>query len=145
MLERILTDYPEIEVVQIQFNYVDYDDPAVQSRACYEVCVKHNKPVIVMEPVKGGNLVNLPEDAKAVLDELHGGSTASCALRFAAGFPGIIMVLSGMSDMEQMSDNISFMKDFKPLNEKIAWGGREGAEHIPRQAPDPLHILPLLH
>ena len=145
VLERILTDYPEIEVVQIQFNYVDYDDPAVQSRACYEVCVKHNKPVIVMEPVKGGNLVNLPEDAKAVLDELHGGSTASYALRFAAGFPGIIMVLSGMSDMEQMSDNISFMKDFKPLNEKRAWGGREGAEHIPRQAPDPLHILPLLH
>ena len=144
-LERILTDYPEIEVVQIQFNYVDYDDPAVQSRACYEVCVKHNKPVIVMKPVKGGNLVNLPEDAKAVLDELHGGSTASYALRFAAGFPGIIMVLSGMSDMEQMSDNISFMKDFKPLNEKRAWDGREGAEHIPRQAPDPLHILPLLH
>ena len=144
-LERILTDYPEIEVVQIQFNYVDYDDPAVQSRACYEVCVKHNKPVIVMEPVKGGNLVNLPEDAKAVLDELHGGSTASYVLRFAAGFPGIIMVLSGMSDMEQMSDNISFIKDFKPLNEKRAWGGREGAEHIPRQAPDPLHILPLLH
>ena len=118
VLERILNDYPEIEVVQIQFNYVDYDDPAVQSRACYEVCVKHNKPVIVMEPVKGGNLVNLPEDAKAVLDELHGGSTASYALRFAAGFPGIMMVLSGMSDMEQMSDNISFMKDFKPLSEK---------------------------
>ena len=118
VLERILTDYPEIEVVQIQFNYVDYDDPAVQSRACYEVCVKHNKPVIVMEPVKGGNLVNLPDDAKAVLDELHGGSTASYALRFAAGFPGIMMVLSGMSDMEQMSDNISFMKNFKPLSEK---------------------------
>ena len=65
VLEQILTEYPEVEVVQIQFNYVDYDDPAVQSRACYEVCRKHNKPVIVMEPVKGGNLVNLPEDAKA--------------------------------------------------------------------------------
>jgi predicted aldo/keto reductase-like oxidoreductase len=73
VLERILTEYPEIEVVQIQFNYVDYDDPAVQSRKCYEVCRKFGKPVIVMEPVKGGNLVNLPEDAKAVLDELHGG------------------------------------------------------------------------
>ena len=117
VLEQILSDYPEIEAVQIQFNYVDYNDPAVQSRKCYEVCVKHNKPVIVMEPVKGGNLVNLPEDAKAVLDELHGGSLASYALRFAAGFPGMTMVLSGMSNMEQMQDNISFMADFKPLNE----------------------------
>ena len=117
VLEQILSDYPEIEAVQIQFNYVDYNDPAVQSRKCYEVCVKHNKPVIVMEPVKGGNLVNLPEDAKAVLDELHGGSTASYALRFAAGFPGMMMVLSGMCNMEQMQDTLSFMADFKPLNE----------------------------
>ena len=117
VLEQILSDYPEIEAVQIQFNYVDYNDPAVQSRKCYEVFVKHNKPVIVMEPVKGSNLVNLPEDAKAVLDELHGGSLASYALRFAAGFPGMMMVLSGMSNMEQMQDNISFMADFKPLNE----------------------------
>lgn len=118
VLEQILTEYPEIEAVQIQFNYVDYDDPAVQSRKCYEVCVKHEKPVIVMEPVKGGNLVKLPEDAKAVLDALHGGSPASYALRFAAGFPGIMMVLSGMSDMPQMRDNISFMSNFQPLNEK---------------------------
>ena len=117
VLEQILTDYPEIEVVQIQFNYVDYDDPAVQSRKCYEVCVKHGKPVIVMEPVKGGNLVNLPENAKAELEALHGGSPASYAIRFAAGFPGMMMVLSGMSSMEQMQDNLSFMKDFKPLNE----------------------------
>ena len=118
VLEQILTEYPEVEVVQIQFNYVDYDDPAVQSRKCYEVCRKFGKPVIVMEPVKGGNLVNLPEDAKAVLDELHGGSAASYALRFAAGFPGIMMVLSGMSNLEQMQDNISFMKDFQPLKEE---------------------------
>ena len=116
VLEQILTDYPAIEVVQIQFNYLDYDDPAVQSRKCYEVCVKHGKPVIVMEPVKGGNLVNLPEEAKAVLDALHGGSPASYALRFAAGFPGMMMVLSGMSSLEQMNDNLSFMKDFKPLS-----------------------------
>ena len=117
VLEQILTDYPEIEVVQIQFNYVDYDDPAVQSRECYEVCRRHGKPVLVMEPVKGGNLVNLPEEARKVLDELHGGSPASYAIRFAAGFPGITMVLSGMSSMEQMKDNLSYMKDFQPLNE----------------------------
>ena len=92
VLEQILTDYPEIEVVQIQFNYVDYDDPAVQSRKCYEVCRRHGKPVLVMEPVKGGNLVNLPEEARKVLDELHGGSPASYAIRFAAGFPGMMMV-----------------------------------------------------
>ena len=80
VLDQILTEYPQVEVVQIQFNYVDYDDPVVESRKCYEVCVKHDKPVIVMEPVKGGNLANLPDDAKAVLDELHGGSPASTAI-----------------------------------------------------------------
>ena len=117
-LEQILTEYPEIEAVQIQFNYVDYDDLAVQSRRCYEVCRKYNKPVLVMEPVKGGNLVNLPEEAKAVLENLHGGSPASYAIRFAAGFPGMMMVLSGMSSLRQMQDNISFMRDFKPLNEQ---------------------------
>lgn len=118
VLEQILTEYPQIEVVQIQFNYVDYEDPAVEGRKVYEVCRRHNKPVIVMEPVKGGNLVNLPEDAKAVLDELHGGSPASYAIRFAAGFEGMLMVLSGMSSLEQMQDNISFMEDFKPLNKE---------------------------
>ena len=117
-LEQILTEYPQIEVVQIQFNYVDYDDLAVQSRKCYEVCRKYNKPVVVMEPVKGGNLVNLPEEAAKVLEDLHGGSPASYAIRFAAGFPGMMMVLSGMSSLEQMNDNISFMKDFKPLDDK---------------------------
>ena len=145
MLEQILTEYPEIEVVQIQFNYVDYDDPAVQSRKCYEVCRKHDKPVIVMEPVKGGNLVNLPEDAKAVLDDLHGGSPASYAIRFAAGFPGMMMVLSGMSNMEQMRDNLSFMQDFQPLERDRARRGRTGAGDLPQQAPHPLHRLPLLH
>lgn len=117
VLDRILTEYPMIEVVQIQFNYADYEDPAVESRKCYEVCRKHNKPVIVMEPVKGGNLVNLPKEAFDVLAALGGGSTASYAIRFAAGFEGIEMVLSGMSDLEQMKDNISFMKDFVPLDQ----------------------------
>ena len=117
VLDQILTEYPQVEVVQIQFNYLDYDDIAVQSRKCYEVCRKHGKPVLVMEPVKGGSLVNLPEAAKKVLDDLHGGSPASYAIRFAAGFPGMMMVLSGMSNMEQMKDNLSYMRDFKPLNE----------------------------
>lgn len=118
VLEQILTEYPKIEIVQIQFNYVDYDNPTVQSRACYEVCRKFGKPVIVMEPVKGGNLVNLPEKAAEILRELHGGSAASYAIRFAAGFPGIRMVLSGMSSLAQMQDNISYMKNFVPLNKR---------------------------
>lgn len=122
VLEEILKEYPQIEVVQIQFNYVDYEDPAVQSRKCYEVCRKYQKPVLVMEPVKGGNLVNLPGDAQAVYDELNAGkdkvSNASYAIRFAAGFEGIMMVLSGMSSLEQMEDNLRYMKDFEPLNEK---------------------------
>ncbi|MDT8719018.1 aldo/keto reductase [Clostridium sp. 19966] len=116
VLEQILIEYPQIEVVQIQFNYVDYEDPAVESRKCYEVCRKYNKPVIVMEPTKGGNLVNLPNNAKEILDSLHGGSIASYAIRFAAGFGGMMMVLSGMSNMEQMEDNISYMKNFNPLS-----------------------------
>ena len=117
-LDHILTQWPEIEVVQIQFNYADYEDGKVQSRACYEVCRKHNKPVLVMEPVKGGSLVNLPAAAQKILENLHGGSNASYAIRFAASFEGMMMVLSGMSTLEQMEDNLSFMEDFQPLNEK---------------------------
>lgn len=120
VLDQILTEYPQIEVVQIQLNYLDWEDPSVQSRLCYEVCVKHKKPVIVMEPVKGGSLVNLNEKAQSVFDELRqaggGNSNAGYALRYAAGFENIFMVISGMSDLEQMRDNISFMKDFQPLN-----------------------------
>ncbi len=117
-LEQILTEYPQIEVVQLQFNYVDFDDPSVQSKKCYDVCRKYRKPVIVMEPVKGGNLVNLPEGAKAFFEELGSQSAASYAIRFAAGFEGIFMVLSGMSDMAQMNDNLSYMKDFRLLDER---------------------------
>ncbi len=118
VLEQILTEYPQIEVVQLQFNYIDFEDPDVQSRRCYEVCQKHGKPVIVMEPVKGGNLADLPDQAKAVLDDLHGGSPASYAIRFAAGFDNVMMVLSGVSTLKQMQENVSFMKDFRPLDEK---------------------------
>lgn len=118
VLDMILTEHPEVEVVQIQFNYVDYEDASVESRKVYEVCEKHGKPVIVMEPVKGGSLVKLPAEADKILRDLHGGSNASYALRFAASFPNMSMVLSGMSNMEQMQDNLSAMRDFEPLNEK---------------------------
>ena len=112
VLDRILTERPEIEVVQLQFNYVDFEDPKVQSKACWEVCRKHGKPVLVMEPVKGGSLVNLPPKALEMMEN----SPASYAIRFAAGFEGIFMVLSGMSNLEQMRDNLSFMANYQPLS-----------------------------
>jgi len=118
ILEMILKEQPDIEVVQLQFNYADYDNPSIMSYACYQVCEKYHKPVIVMEPVKGGGLINLPEEAKAVLDGLNGGSYASYAIRYAASFPQIFMVLSGMGNMEMMKDNVSYMKDFVPFSEE---------------------------
>ena len=125
VLDEILSEYPQIEFVQIQLNYIDFDDTAVQSKKCLEVCNKYNKPVIVMEPVKGGNLVNLPEGAKIYFEELGSASPASYAIRFAAGCEGVFMVLSGMSDMAQMNDNISFMQNFKPLDERELQAVRE--------------------
>ena len=115
-LDRILSEYPQVEVVQIQFNYLDYLDTGVDSKRVYEVCKKHGKPVIVMEPVKGGHLVKLPPEAQSVFDGLNGGSNASYALRFAAGFPQVAMTLSGMSDRAQMEDNLKTMAEFKPLD-----------------------------
>ena len=136
-LEKILTDYPDIEFVQLQFNYVDYEDDRVQSRLCYEVCVKHGKPVFVMEPVKGGQLVNMPDPVGQIIEDLGGGSRASYAIRFAASFPNVAMVLSGMGSMDMMKDNISFMKDFRPLDDREmaalqkAAGIYRGEEQIP--------------
>ena len=120
-LDRVLTEHPETEVVQLQLNYLDWEDDRVQSRLCYEVCVKHNKPVIVMEPVKGGSLARLNETANAVLDALRadedGCSNAGYALRFAAGLDRVAMVLSGMSDVSQMQDNLKVLSAFSPLSE----------------------------
>lgn len=116
VLDKILTEHPEVEIVQIQFNYVDMEDASVEARKVYEVCIKHNKPIIVMEPVKGGSLVNLPPDADRILRDLNGGSNASYAIRYAASFPNMEMILSGMSNLEQMEDNIHSMQDFTPLS-----------------------------
>ncbi len=113
VLDKILTDRPELEFVQLQLNYVDWEDLRVQSRECLEVCRKHGKPVVVMEPVKGGDLVNLPEKAMEGMTL----SPASYAVRYAAGCEGVFMVLSGMSNQAQMDDNLSYMTDFKPLSD----------------------------
>ena len=115
-LDAILTQHPEMEFVQLQLNYGDWESDIVQSRRCYEVARKHDIPIIVMEPVKGGSLVNLPPEADRIFRGLGGGSNASYAVRFAASFPKMAMVLSGMSDMAQMQDNIGSMKDFEPLS-----------------------------
>lgn len=119
LLDEILTKHPEVEFVQLQLNYVDWDSEDIQSGKCYEVCVKHGKDVIVMEPVKGGSLVNIPDEAKAVLKgENPDASIASWAIRYAASKEHVIMVLSGMSNLEQLNDNISYMKDFVPFTQK---------------------------
>ena len=116
VLDKILSEQPDIEVVQIQFNYIDYLNAGVQSKAVYDVCRKYNKPVIVMEPIKGGSLVNLPDAAKKVWDDLNGGySYAGYALRFCASHEGMFKVLSGMGNMEQLEDNMKTMKDMKPF------------------------------
>ena len=120
LLEQILDDHPEIEIVQIQLNYVDFDDPAIQSRRCYEVLEERGIPSIIMEPVKGGVLASLPERAQAVIDALPnpcGLSNAGYALRFCTTLLGVRMVLSGMNTMEQVRENLSAMLDPQPLGE----------------------------
>lgn len=116
VLERILEEQLGIEAVQLQFNYMDFDDASVEGRACYEVCERHGVPVIVMEPLRGGNLVNLPPEALAAVEALPGDvSSAQLALRWCAQFDNVKMILSGVSDLAQMGDNIKTLTDPKPL------------------------------
>ena len=118
VLDKILTDHPEVEFVQLQINYLDWEDGIVQSRKCYEVAVKHGVPVVVMEPVKGGTLAQLPQRASEVLKAADPNvSLASWALRFCGSLENVMMVLSGMSDTAQMEDNLNTMAQLKPLSE----------------------------
>ena len=117
ILDKFLTDHPDMEFVQLQINYLDWENESIQSRACYEVARKHNMPIIIMEPVKGGNLANPPESIVEILKKANAtASPSSWAIRFAASLPGVVTVLSGMSNIAQMQDNLSYMTDFTPLN-----------------------------
>lgn len=131
VLDQILTAHPEIEFVQLQINYFDWDSENVQSRKCYETAVKHGVPVIVMEPVKGGTLAGLSSNAAKILEDLNpDASYASFAVRYAASLENVFMVLSGMSDFAQLTDNTSYMKEFVPLTEKEQQGIRKVVEEL---------------
>ena len=118
MLDDLLTKHPYVDFVQLQLNYIDWESDGVQSRKCYEVARKHGKPIIVMEPVKGGALAGLSEEIQAMYKAVNPDlSIPSWAVRFVASLDGLVTVLSGMSSLEQMQDNLSYMKNFQPLND----------------------------
>lgn len=130
-LDEILTAHPEVDFVQLQLNYIDWEDDGIQSRKCYETAVKHGVKVIVMEPVKGGRLANVPDEVEALFKRMHPEqSVASWAIRFAASLDEVVMVLSGMSDMEQLLDNMSYMENFTPMTEVEQEVVRQAAELI---------------
>ncbi len=138
LLDRILTEHPETEIVQLQINYLDWNDPFVQSGKCYDVAVKHGKLITVMEPVKGGKLAALPEEAMEKLRAIDPeASPASFAIRFVASLPNVFMVLSGMSNLAQMEDNSAFMEEFKPLTEEEKEVLKECADIIRRSKAVP--------
>ena len=117
MLDETLTEHPEMDFVQLQLNYLDWDNPSVESRRCYQVAEKHHVPVVVMEPVKGGILANVPDGVREMFESVRPGmSPASWAIRYAASLDNVETVLSGMSTMDQMEDNLSFMRDFEPMD-----------------------------
>lgn len=136
LLDNVLTEYPEVDFVQLQINYIDWDHPMICSGRCYETARKHGKKILIMEPVKGGMLASLPEEAEAILKESSPeASIASWAIRFAAGLDGVDTLLSGISNMEQMQDNTALMKDFHPLSDeelKVIGKVRASLSKIPR-------------